>query len=69
MPTKPKQDPVPEPDKLEALRAEIIEILEEYLNELNERADKNPGEHNVEPIRNARHALLIFKPDVPNLYS
>jgi hypothetical protein len=55
------------PDKLESLRAEIIEILEEYLNELNEAADKNPGEHNVPLLRAAHDALTLFRPS-PNVY-
>lgn len=72
MPTKPKQSeptPEPAPDKLESLRAEIVEILEEYLHELNEAADKNPGEHNVPFIRNAQDALTLFKPTIPNVYT
>jgi hypothetical protein len=68
MPPKTKQ-PEPEPDKIAELRAEIVEILEEYLNELNEAADKNPGEHNVPAIRTAQDALNLFKPTIPNVYT
>lgn len=70
MPTKPKADPPSAaPDKLESLRAEIVEILEEYLHELNDAADKNPGEHNVLPLRAAQEALNHFKPTIPNVYT
>jgi hypothetical protein len=55
------------PDKLESLRAEIIEVLEEYLHVLNDAADKNPGEHNVQPLRDAHHALNLFRPNT-NVY-
>jgi hypothetical protein len=68
MPPKAKQ-PEPELDKLAALRAEIIEILEEYLNALNEAADANPGEHNVPLIRTAQDALNLFRPNIPNVYT
>lgn len=67
MPPKAKQ--MPKVNKVEALRDEIVEILEEYLDELNRVAETNPGEHNVEPIRNAQTALRLFKPDVPNVYA
>ena len=67
MPPKAKQDE-PKPDRLETLRAEIVEILEEYLDALNEAADKNPGEHNVLPLRAAQQALTLFKPETPNVY-
>jgi hypothetical protein len=80
MPTKPKQSeqesfkpkaseedsPSAGPDKLESLRTEIIEILEEYLSELHDAADKNPGEQNIPPLRAAQDALNLFRPQ--NVY-
>lgn len=71
MPTKPKAEDPPsaEPDKLQSLRTEIIEILEEYLSGLYEAADKNPGEHNIPLIRTAKDALLLFRPTNPNVYT
>lgn len=69
MPTQKPKQTEPEPDRLESLRAEVIEILEELLHELNVAAEKHPGEHNVDPIRNAQNALRMFKPDPPNVYT
>jgi hypothetical protein len=68
MPTKPKQTE-PAPDKLESLRAEIVDVLEEYLDALNDAAEKNPNEHNNTLIRTAQEALNLFRPTVPNVYS
>jgi len=68
MPPKAKQTE-PAPDKLESLRAEIIEILEEYLSELHEVNDKHPSEQNVPLIRCAQDALNLFKPTIPNVYT
>lgn len=63
MPPKAKADPPPPPKPtVDDLRNEIVDILEEYLHVLHEAAEKNPGEHNVEPLRVARQALMLFRP-------
>jgi septum formation topological specificity factor MinE len=64
-----KKEPAAKPDRLESLRSEIIEILEEYLDALHAQAEALPGEQNVEPLRNAQTALNLFRPGTPNLYS
>lgn len=67
-PTKPPEVTPPKPD-VEDLRADVIDILEDYLSALHEAAEKNPGEHNVTPIRIAKEALRLFRPGPPNQYS
>lgn len=47
---------------VEQLHDEAVTVLTELIDALTERAHENPGEHNVEPMQNARRALIALSP-------